>query len=1401
MSEKFDAELARTFGIGERLAAAKAALKTKKWEPNEEGETATISKALNPPSLGPKPTSVATKRKWDWSWVYKMLVRLALGILILFALYRIRRLLGARRQNCDQSDQQVFGAGPLAVSRETWVEHLREVAERIHGDRSVMRVAVDSVRVDVLLGLASQGNVTLSGVHAVPKAAVDAAHAAYTRAQSTSSTQDDLAELRLRVDSALRALERALPYSELKRTLGYLMESGGAFERSHESVSKQDVPRVHAVHQLRLALAPAGANFGKPQVQKCCLFIADVACTGKCKTKWLCEKHQKALATNFPGKSDLESLEAHLNHALSSDTVADSVRDKASELMGMLAWTDAAIHDLVVAGTNSDDLKFGAQPQSLLGGVMKASLEAGFSVAKGVAALGSGTVSALGQAVYAAGSALSGQDGASVLKAEPAPATESSAPATESSAPATESIAPAIAPATESNASATKYTPEQLAASSRIARAFRRSREKRAAKKASVPSTPASSASTDTSSAPVEPEVARSAKVSSQKGRAEPAADLARAKTKPDERKGRSEVSSERQAADARRRAWSAERKGRRDALFLSGRDFLERALVFVADDKKQEVQAKFDDRARKRARLLQELRKKAKFVDQLAFFLENVPLSDKHRAEQSAIAEYWAGKIVALEDTKFARYAMIRRNLETVRRDLLSVTIPLTVAQVRVLIERDASAIRRVVPADKREEIDELSAKCVLAVHSAPIPGPDATSDPIKTAYEAMVARGRQLYKGISWDEWAKRSLTPWTTRFVMYETANPSCTPSAPVKEMLLVGFYSLVERVKAVIKLPSIAASVTTPSSEGAAFGNILPAGLTLEKMANSALGRQIRSKLGGRADSLLGAATTGGSVITFISAVVAAAKVGEALIMKLLAFVVEGLKLLIKAILGHGHSKSDRLQTWLDSATQSPESRDAERKKLEAQEQLDVKTLQDKLQTLTNHKGTLEEALKKIDEMRNPKGTAFGMEADMAPARAGIVSGDKVHIIKGDSELMEIREKNTSQVQRSLKNAGTAAVSLLEGAKKVPGHIFGGMYETIGDVWEKGDVLELFGVLSAKIQESMFGTLSGDNRKWSARVATFLTVAFVEYDQYVRRVGEWCESPTSFRGLLTDPASVLEGDANKAYRDALREYGAVSVYAVMFLFGLRAAQILKTLFANSPLYRIVCNLLSRVKASLDNVPLVGRLLGSVVGGIASASGCNTAAGKSGGTGKAHADAKKELEQQIAKMTQGIEDVSAKIKKSARETTDEKPVPPTISTSDSADDAPQNVKILAAPAGAEANAEETGRAETLAIVGGVVDALLDNVVVAATPEPVLTEKQGSESPDGSPGIRQPTDLDSVDKKGAGEKPSETGDTGAMITFDGIDAMSEEERMQKDAELAAQGVNAFGRRYRHRR
>ena len=178
MSDAFEKALDDAFGIGGSIRNAKAALKNKKWDANEDGETAMISKALNPPSLGQRESSVAKRGKQrDWSWLYKALAGVLLAILVVIGGYYgiyIRAAKAKLAANAETlknkhppvpSEDQSGGAsrnnsfGSAAAGEDLyaeWAVYLRWVAATIKGTPSAMREAVDSVRAEVLYGLAAR---------------------------------------------------------------------------------------------------------------------------------------------------------------------------------------------------------------------------------------------------------------------------------------------------------------------------------------------------------------------------------------------------------------------------------------------------------------------------------------------------------------------------------------------------------------------------------------------------------------------------------------------------------------------------------------------------------------------------------------------------------------------------------------------------------------------------------------------------------------------------------------------------------------------------------------------------------------------------------------------------------------------------------------------------------------------------------------------------------------------------------------------------------------------------------------------------------------------------------------------------------------------------------------------
>jgi hypothetical protein len=77
--------------LGLDLEPGKTAINGKKWGPNEPGETESISKALNPPSIGAKPGAVAkTGKARNWGFLIKAAIAALVVIAILVVLYKYR---------------------------------------------------------------------------------------------------------------------------------------------------------------------------------------------------------------------------------------------------------------------------------------------------------------------------------------------------------------------------------------------------------------------------------------------------------------------------------------------------------------------------------------------------------------------------------------------------------------------------------------------------------------------------------------------------------------------------------------------------------------------------------------------------------------------------------------------------------------------------------------------------------------------------------------------------------------------------------------------------------------------------------------------------------------------------------------------------------------------------------------------------------------------------------------------------------------------------------------------------------------------------------------------------------------------------------------------------------------
>ena len=1325
MSDAFDAALNDAFGVGESIRKAKAALKNKTWDANEDGETAMISKALNPPSLGQRESSVAKRSKRDWSWVYKALAGVLIAVLVVIGAYYGIRAVKAKLAKSSEVlppavpvaqaapiiGQTAFGA--VAAGKDLyaeWVVYLHAVAVTIKGTPSAMREAVDSVRADVLHGLAvrvGQGYDTVSASDL--KSAVGAGYAAYHK-RYHAKRDSGLDRLRSCVDGALVAIHHALPRTRMRSTLGDL--TARMFGESWLN-KPSDEARVYAIYQLRDSLRVA-AQFGRPRAGGKCLFVDNGSCPNKCaRDASVCDNHRLLLPT---GGSDLEGLAAHL--ASVPNPTRDKIRAMATDLEGMIAWPregpDALTYDLVLAGPAST--AFGASMS--LGEMMGASLTGvrsrGVSSARDLVV----PVEAIAAAPTDPPAVLSG--GGYVVPVEgfvqlpKEPTTEGDAwngsegwdndwdnnnffDPLDSETPADSGSSGSLG---SSGTSAPALVPKSniTNAASTLQRAIRRRLSKSAGRKA------ASATKTET------PSISASS--------SEPAVPSAK--------------------KQARKQAWLARRAQMRDqrkAQVTNGEDFLRAAHGFVKADTPAgaEMARRFEERRRKRAVLLPGVAK-APFLAELKTFLYNVPIDPELRAQQSTVALFWARRIVAFQESgngstkeakaSFALYELIRKNEEIVRREIALTSIPLTVKEAAHYAERDYNVLRRAASTSAHAELEGLLMKLRVAFHDEPVLSTDS-GDPIRAAYDALVARGKRAFtervgrEGRELEDrvvhgadavrestarWTKLvgSMGQWASRRIVYEHAVPGPRPSADLDVMLQAGMDSLVLRAEEAKKTPSIADQISGQKELATKFGASSTMGERLTKLAETDLGSYVKSALGvgtgGWADTLLNAGTSAVEMIALTKAITTAAKVGEGLIMQLLAFVVEGIRMLLKALGGGRWEINDQIQSALGEVADTPERRREllkEKAKVDKDRAELALALPKRREVLTKDLSTLRAFLDGIDggkrasdaeaeakDKAEAKAKAKAdAEAAAAEAKANADAAKLAAASFGSGASEELTDATTSKVLESTdpadlakitaalnaqsagmekkpgvmarargtvtgmltrvktkgadaasdarKRGGEAYVYTKEKVAKIPGvpkhiwelikaapeflkklilNIWAGFWE----VFETGNILDLFGILVEKIQDAVANAVSGTGDgagkgmfNWGLGVIALIELGAFDFDDYMKRVREWCMSPKTIRGLLTDPAGVLDGENNDANKSLLAKHRAVAVPLIWFLFLFRAAQIIKAIFGTSLVTGLVCRAIVKMRGNLGDT--IMSVLGSTVDRIAKSVGC--------------------------------------------------------------------------------------------------------------------------------------------------------------------------------------------------
>jgi hypothetical protein len=1199
MSDEFEQALGATFGNGAQLAAGKAAIGARKWgqNANEDGETALISRALNPPSLGAPGSgasgsdssvwsSVASSvaslgRKWDWAWIFKISALAVITLLVLWGLYKRKRckmvaafvlatpfvLASLRRTK--------FGSGEMDPGE--WAAHLRAAAEAVKGPVSDMREAVDAVRADVLCGLAErakkgEGYETVEAARL--KSAMLAGYDAYARViPGTASSRQ---QLRSGIDAALREVSRALPASTLRVRLEAMMDEAGPFANSWNNAPRTsaDVSRVHETYKLRDDLRDTVASFGLKRARGKCLYVeqgVNKACTEKCaRDAFVCSKHAAALAKDHPRASELEALTAHL--ASAEDPIGIEVIVTAAELQ-KLPWpldgVDGAVYEAAAEALRK------APPATSFG------MEWAGNALRNTWGYLVGSDAHTDPDEDADDVLFDAEEYGQLLPTAPVPGTDplgefqSSVDSTGSQNPAEKGLKTTVAV-------------------NRIAKAWR---SRSAAKKRAA----ATQSATTSSEAPSSEAPSSETPSSETPGSVTPSSE------------GGKRRSRKRSPEQVERRK---ERVEKRKAQYVRGEDFLTAAMKLAEDSARDEMKNRFEARAES-ARLILARQPKAPFISVLTNYLSFVPIAPEMRAQQSTVATYLARQIVAFEaktqpqKDALARHELIRKHAELVRREIQSTTIPLTVGQVTEYVKADLERLKGAAPSEHKK-LQELYDEVLLALNGPCVPSQENT-DAIRTAYDALVAHGKEAYerrekKGGAdrWRAFASTMGGQWTARKIVYGHSVPECGEKAPFGPALEAGMAAVRAGARKVADLPSwlgkllpsSAEPSTDPSTESADFG----ANMVLGKVQKSRLANKIAGAMGYNLGAPGGALETllnkGGDVLEYVAlvpAIVAAARQGESLIMKMLEFVVEGLQMLLSAVGGSRSKISAEVGAML------PELDPAMRKQRETRVRAAVKVLSEQrtfLQGQIAEKNGLLPALEaEADHLeRLTKGANFG-------ASPGAVQG-----VKAQSPSSIYIPEKAGGLERALPAIAHSGV-------------FTWLSRLVSAVWKRflsildgGDVLDVFGSVILTITD--FVTGSGPETagwtNWAPVLLGLMKFAFIDVDEYMDRVSAWFMSRTSIWGLCTDPAGVLTGDdeTSKGHRQLLTKFRRVAVPVVSIMFGLRVLQIIKAIFGTSLVHTLVCGMVKlwRGKVGEKKDGGVWAIISMPVDSIARAVGCD-------------------------------------------------------------------------------------------------------------------------------------------------------------------------------------------------
>jgi hypothetical protein len=1178
--------------LGLDVGPGKKVIDGKKWSVNEPGETESISKALNPPSIGAKAVAVAKSSKWrDWTWVLGTALAALCVISIMVFLYRRRAEIGAGTKTFlnntwdkfsglwkssgpaltetspgiapeamghvppNPPDKRLsFGSAAKGASVDditlmlplfAWLEKMTV------GDTGV--TGLDGVRASVLYGLmcAAKGSaardVSVGGVRDVRNIILSSLPkiSSCFGPLVESAGKDEEIELARRIEIVRECVQGCLEAvkeqcsrgsggTKLARVLDQLTDGNSDFARSWSSVKGGSSSRVAEVYELREGLGqyrpPEGgeAGFGKPRKREGCEFVDENGVR--------CGKLCAGFCVCAAHETELRKNGDDNPIVMLSGYLALKVADLrgAKKIQDALAELEGA-----ASWTEQDRTE------------------------RVVAAMKPGGAS------FGIMSALRGAAGL-VLGGETSPDPSTQTPSVQSEIPG---------PATPIAQSDSNDDGSSDAGASESR--FKRWRRMQKAERES---------------------------------------------TKEERMKQVKEIQDAKLAKKIEQREKELAKKGeqeqrksdgdeRRNAKYVPGAYFLEKAMQFINDETSGEMKATYEARARKRAALLGQIDQKTDFYKALEFHLSSVPVDDASLEESAELrlrlaerlALYRAQKGNDKDDNETVRLvqnlATFRSAAERAERAVRDTVVPVP---VDVLIRRhkaSAEAMESVIQREDKAgkaEYDKLVLEVTIALQA---------HRPVGDAHAALVAfvKKRVLERAAANEEWNKKGKTnqwsetgktkywegsyarkrTWDLLWPRTPAVYRTCVPRGDVEdfdpEVGLACLMAVVDEEKA---QPSIVDTVVEKMSGGTAKGSSFGSD---DDWDVGAFARSVADKAG--LGDLVDAGTKyvgwAMDLSALFDAVTAAAKLGEAVLIQLLELLVDGALLLFQVISGKEHKFT--ASAVVQNMVTSDDEKQITKQLLDAEEAYN-KEIKGNAETWASQKEV--EALKrKNDKDDPPSKPAFGSE--MAAAKPG--DGRK----GGEVESGALAEQSSWK----MPDVKVKVVAFFTSARDLIRPFLDRVYQAIKNTFLQGNVFDLFGNVIKEVTNFFAGDSDKDKGMFS-KLIQFLkglkegrVGGAAKLIAYARRVYKWCKQPNTLRGLFTDPAGVLEGDAHNENRKIMRDNRFVSMAraGVGLLVVLRFAQLITRVARSSKVHEIVCSAAS----SLADYEGVGKMLTELLG----------------------------------------------------------------------------------------------------------------------------------------------------------------------------------------------------------